>query len=152
MRSSKTFFTYWTRATVERELERGGTLGHIAGEQFGKIIPGDELWVVSISNGDLWLIGKIVAGKIVSQNQAAMILKNRDLWDANFHIIAAQGEECPSRKIRITDLIPQIRFNNTKSPVLVPKSFGPDVQQLRALRELTPLTAKLIDKTWAERA
>ena len=70
------FFTYyWTnrRWDERRARGQGALLRHIASTRFIRrgVRPGDQVYVVTVLRGELYLLGKLVVGAIVDAEAAA---------------------------------------------------------------------------------
>src|SRR5262245_27053754 len=94
------FFTYgWQYAEVRKEPE-GEPLGHAAGSRFSSrgIEPGDCVYIVAVHWGQLYLLGKMRVGKIVSKDEARRML-GVEPYDAPEHLIASAGT--PARLIEV---------------------------------------------------
>jgi hypothetical protein len=92
------FFTYsWQYAEARKESE-GGPLGHAAGSRFSirGIQPGDFIYIVAVHRGELYLLGKMQVGKIVSKDEAHRIL-GAEPYDAPEHLIASSCTPAPGR-------------------------------------------------------
>jgi hypothetical protein len=86
------YLVYWKPTTV-LEDEVWPTVEHSASDQYGKLAIGDVLWIVT-SEGpdDLVLIGRQRVDRIVSQSTAEKLLRNPELWKAEFHAICDSPE------------------------------------------------------------
>lgn len=75
------YLHYWKPRTVQRNL--GEPLDLASGDQFKSVGPGDVVWIVTVDNGRLELIGRLkIDRKERSQSAAARRLgkRPRDIW------------------------------------------------------------------------
>jgi hypothetical protein len=66
------YMAYWRNDQVRIVIEDsadGHAIDHAASEQFGKVRPGDTVWIVNIEKGThrFLLVGRIEVGAVVSQ-------------------------------------------------------------------------------------
>ncbi len=90
---------YWVNKWLEHKaVTEGEVLCHDAGNQFRTrgIKRGDFVYVVTVREGDLYLMGRLQVGEVCSLARATANL-GPDLWDANDHLIAESGSETPMR-------------------------------------------------------
>ena len=144
------FLQLWARSQnnwlAAKDVKRGDLLDHTASNQFGQkhINQGDFIYVVTVEERELYLIGRIKVRKICSQTEAHRILGRRDLWEAENHALAEPGSELPMHN----DLIvpPQIAENLT---FLTKEGYtilgDVDGRKLQTIRELTPESAYKLD-------
>ena len=150
------FYThYWSTQTCN-EFYNGGLSGeplaHTAGGRFSSagIEEGDIVYVVSITQGQLFVIGRMEVMKIASTEEAAEFLKTDDLWEAEEHLLAREGSTTPCNYLNSveSETVKQLRFH-TSSGDIVPLKFVDDErldrQTLRGIRELTSDSARILD-------
>jgi len=112
----------------------------------------DIVYVVSISDGQLYLGGRMTVSRIVSRAQAVRIRGNPDLYDADEWIIAKDDSSTlfnPNRRVTPEDL-KRLRFVSarleSKPLFFEPGTDRLDRQATRGVRELTPESAALLDR------
>ena len=141
------FLAYWTPHTVDR-LGRGYILAHSASNQFRHVRPGDTVWLVTVRDGTLRFVTRIVVKRVTSQAGAADELGccPDDLWDATHHIIAKAGTELPICDRDIHHLAATLRFKSDAGKDRL--TLGPDgavnPQQLQTMRRLWPEAAEML--------
>lgn len=143
------YFMYWRWDTVEHNLDYGVEINHIAGEQLSKLESGDLVWIITIHQDCLLLVGRIQVGKKVDYVEAVRILQDENLWDATWHIIAEVGTEEIMRLIDITDIIDHLRFISPKNKDRLVINKGKlTPMPFRSMRLLTTETQLLITIIW----
>jgi hypothetical protein len=90
MASMATWATYWTGPTA-RDQE-GKAIDHIASDQFDEagVVAGDTMYVITYADAHLHVVTSLVVDHVVPQERAEQIL-GRDLWEADWHVIARPG-------------------------------------------------------------
>lgn len=92
------YFThYWRNRTWEwnrADGEAGLPLDHVAGNLFkGRgVRVGDTVYVVTVIEGELYVCGRLIVGKICANKEKAAALLGRSpetLWEADEHIVAS---------------------------------------------------------------
>jgi len=147
---NRQFLAYWKPEKVDRRLRLGDYFdqNHSASNQFRKVTKGDTVWVVTIRDGRLHFITRIIVEQITNQYNTARLLrcKRHHLREAEFHIIGAPGRGMPIWNADIHGLAEKIRFVSAAGPDML--TIGKDgavmAQQFRILRELTPQSADLL--------
>jgi hypothetical protein len=155
------YMAYWKTIQVRMALEeaaRGQAIDHAASEQFGKVRPGDTVWIVNIEKGThrFLLVGRLEVGAVVGQREANRLLKTRygdeyDVYEASYHLLAIDGSEEPAREIPLDPVARRLRFvSPAPKDRLAIDDEKVDAQQVRSLRELTPETIDLFEGLWRE--
>lgn len=103
------FLSYWKPESAETAGAHDDLLEHSASDQYKRVEPGDTVWIVTFSDGGLWLIGRIVVGQVTDQAGAERRFGTDDLWDAKYHIIAVKGTEIPVSDLDIKNLAGSLR-------------------------------------------
>jgi hypothetical protein len=142
------FTHYWKGETAEENQQlglAGQELDHTAGNQFRArgVRPGDTVYIITFSDGDLRLIGRLKVGKIVGQAEAERVLQATvTLWQADEHVIA---EPSASTKAQFDLVVKQpgtIEFVLADGSIASPKRNrgAIDPQSFRGVREIAPST------------
>ena len=141
---------YWEPKTVDAALAGDGSNNHAANNQFRrmKVSKGDTVWFVTVRNGRLQLITRLVVGHVTSQRGAARLLgvRSSDLYHAKDHIVAEEGTVSAVVEQDIHVLAPQLRFESASGNDRLKLLPGGDAnpQQFQTMRVLTPATASLL--------
>jgi hypothetical protein len=155
------YMAYWRGDQVQMALDgaaEGEAIDHIASEQFGKVRPGDTVWIVNIEKGthQFLLVGRLEVGAAVGQREANRVMHARhgngyDVYRASHHLLAIQGSEEPAQKIPLDPVARRLRFvSPAPRDRLTIENAQVDAQQIRRLRELTPETIDLFESLWRE--
>ncbi len=141
------YLMYWKISPYERQniAERKQAL-YAASNQLHKVKPGDVLWIVNVYLGELLLLGRLQVETVVADSEVAQELADADPDDwheADYYAIANRYNIEPMREVDITPFVPELRFYGASD-----RLQGVDAQQLRALRELVPESAKLVEQFW----
>ena len=156
---AKRFFTqYWTQAQTafEKDCCRAGSqpelLRHTAGNQLKRrgVAPGDELYIVTIYFGELYLLGWMEIGEITTRSVAARVLKcaESELYEAADHALAEKSSYLSfDTKIPLRSAA-RLRFvsGKTERGLAYREPGALDVQTLRSVRTLTAESARKLDE------
>jgi hypothetical protein len=132
----------WRYDTFRRE-PKNVPATNAGSAQYQDLTSGAVVWIVTINQRQLLLVGRIDVGEVIDKQEAQRRFPQP--WDAPYHIVARQGTEQLLREINITHLAPELRFNGKIDQL--PPDFR---QSFQRLRELTPETAALFEKLWFE--
>jgi hypothetical protein len=141
------FYTYsWQYAEARKESE-AGLLGHAAGSRFSSRgnEPGDFVYIVAVHQGQLYLLGKMEVGKIVSKDEARNILGSEP-YDAPEHLIARACTPAQLTEVPVA-LAKELRFigGTRKEGLGFREDDILDPQTMRMIRELDPDSASQLD-------
>ena len=69
------YFHYWEPNTIDAELERQEDLSHVASDQLSpqRVHSGDTLWIVTVFEGNLFLVGHLVVDQVIVGQEAAVV-------------------------------------------------------------------------------
>jgi hypothetical protein len=139
------FFTqYWTNSTWIYNAAvhtPGALLDHSAGNQFRDrgVTKDDEVYIVTVLEGVMHLLGKIRVGSVCDQAEAATALGTTpdSLWEANDHILAAAatpmdfGREVP---LVVAEALRFVSGDGESKPLKFSADGVIDSQTLRGVR------------------
>ena len=153
---TKYFTHYWNNETWDfNRMSTEDTFNHTAGNMFKSrgVTIGDEIYVITVKKGILYVAVKIHVDHLVGQNEAEKMLNypntesDKEIWQAREHVIS--DRDCP---VNFDRSIPSSYYSNlsfVRADGIRPPKTGPDglldQQTLRGVSEMTPRTAKLID-------
>jgi len=147
----RSFYTLYWSSTVWRPDATGSPCYHTAGSGFNKrgITTGDRIYIVTVSQGRLYLIGAFtVAGPPISYDEACQRLPYNP-WEAPDHLIAQPGSETSisySRAIPL-ETARRLKFyspEGEKALKLISEN-AIDNQTLRGVRRLTAASARMLE-------
>jgi hypothetical protein len=135
---------------LDYQAETLEPLRNAASQQFGRLRVGDTVWIATAPSGRLTLVGKLVVGEITDREGAAARLgvEPDDLWDADHHILAADGTADLLREIDVSHVAAELRFESTTSDRLRLEKGRVNPSQLQSLRRLTAEFADLLQSIW----
>lgn len=155
---TKYFTHYWRNDTWENNRTSkfaDYALKHISGNDLKQrgIEVGDNVFVVTVKQGKLFLAGKLVVGKYCKLEEIAkeMNCKPSDLWDAKYHIVASEFTTTTEKHWdlpvppNITEKLEFIRDKEIKTLKFKSKNYL-DPQTLRKVRQLTFDSAKKLNE------
>jgi hypothetical protein len=142
---------------ADPDVQNGEKLDHTAGNQFRKrgVQRGDFVYIVVVSEKQLYLIGRMQVEEICSEKAAARYLGTGRLWEpglwrspdgtpAKDHLIARQGTETRmySSLIVPNHIAEQLTFITQQGNT---KLGSVSAQKLQAVRQLTSGSAQNLD-------
>ena len=141
---------FW-RDDVNKEHE---PVRHAAANTFRRsgVSPGDMVYIVSLADGQLFLGGRMTVKQIASKDDAVKILRTDELYEADEHAIGEESDGTPLNLHRrlASAVSRQLNFvspdSDPKPLRFVPDTDHLDGQTIRAIRELTPESAALLDR------
>lgn len=138
--------SYWKPATASNNIGRGnGLLEHSASNQYGRLSVGDTVWIVTVRNGNLYLLGRILVFQVMSKEEATRLIGSRNLWDAKYHIRCKPGTAQSIKEIPISHLATRLRFISLNGNLRLNLTQGKvNPQQLQTLRVLDPSIVALL--------
>lgn len=151
------FLMLWRWEYLKTSLEAsGGRLTNAGSEQFGRVCPGDRLWLVTIpkdsylrSTGRLLLLGPLRVDRVVSRAEAVKLLGRANIWNASLHAIADMDAAERACQLDITSLAPDLRFAGARDRLTLDDGRV-SALQLQTLRRLTPASAALMTERWVQ--
>jgi 5-methylcytosine-specific restriction enzyme A len=146
------FLQYWKVEQADRL--NGKPLDQAASAQYEKIglSKGDVLWIVTIRNHGLRLLGRLLVDDVVGQSEAEAILQQKNIYESPFHAIADRDTIHEVNEQNIQDLAEGIRFHSHNDRLVLESPNRVDGKQIQAIRELTLSTAELLRARLDERS
>jgi hypothetical protein len=148
------FTHYWTNHTCAEAQERGEEglqLNHVASNIFTErgVRKGDRIYVITVIKGELFLIGRLTANRIVHSDGEAERLLCYEPWSAADHLIA-DADKCTTMNFRrpvAFGIVKQLRFIGPDglTPARFKSEWALDQQTLRGVRKLSEESAALLD-------
>jgi hypothetical protein len=147
----KDLLHYWVPATARHELQQRRDPISIGSEQLSerKVQPDDTIWIVTVEDGTLLLVGRVVVEDVVGRDEAIARLGTNDLWDATYTVIAKPGTVEPLRQVNLSSVASELTFKSRSSPRLTIVDGKVNPQQLQSTRHLTPESVELLEERWA---
>jgi hypothetical protein len=139
------YLVYWKPETVVA-AQHLPSLKYSASKQYGKIRPGDVLWIVSSEEpDDLVLVGRQHVDRIAGEVEAKSLLGINDLWPADLYAISDSPED--KSNLPISRFASQLSFDGVVGEL--PQGFSG--QHLQAIRRLDFDSAQLLERLWRDR-
>lgn len=146
------YLLYWKVDPVIRpQVGQHRTTAYAASSQLRKTKPGDVVWIITVHEGHLYLLGRLQVEFVVDDTFIAQELVDpqRDEWyEADWYAISNKYTIEPMRELDITPLAAQLQFVSHTSRHLDVVNGKVDVHQVRALRQLETISAQLLDDIW----
>jgi hypothetical protein len=147
--ASRDFLQYWLPEQADFELTHEGPFIHSASDQFYRVRSGDTVWLVTVYEGELLLLGRVRVGERVDLETAKRRLGSQDIFEAKYHIIAEHSTREPLRVVSLTDIAGDLRFRSKVNDRLNLRDGRVNAQQLQTLRELAPKSVALLSQRWS---
>jgi hypothetical protein len=142
------FLQYWKSKQVDHEIATSHILIHSGSEQLNKVTSGDILWIVTVRQSHLYLVGRLVVGEIISYEEAKKRFHS-NVWEAEHHAVAKSSTEEPINEVSLMSIAQSLRFISTTHRDRLDIYDGKiDGKQLQAIRQLTPQSAFSIERIW----
>jgi hypothetical protein len=140
----RAFTTYWKNSTWDGENSRE-RLRHTASNGFRKldVRRGDRVYITTIRRGQLYVGARLTVRELLTKSKAEQRLGQK-LWNARDHIIAAQPQAFVPDRVVPVEVVRRLRFASGGTLKFRSRTRL-DNQTLRAVRELTPASARLLD-------
>jgi len=106
---SRQFMAYWKPNQPSFSTPKA-RLNHAASNKFKHCKVGDVVWIVTLEEGKLQLVGRIPVKYLVNHKKACQILDQYDLWPADWHIISDPKGGDLVRRIPIHQIAGKLRF------------------------------------------
>lgn len=147
--SGKHFLLYWREENIAAHDESDYPLDVIASNQLGRVSGGDIIWLVTVNQtGELILAGRMFVDKITDYREAARIVGDSQLWEAEFYALPEKEMIESLDYIVLGETAFELRFNSPTSDRFVARDGKINAQQMQTMRELTPESARLLAEIW----
>ena len=140
---TRDYLSYWRSDTID-QLPDPFVLSHGASNQYYRVSKGDTVWIVTVRDGEVQLVGNIQVDLVTTYDEAKIRLGTDNLWPAKYHIFSTKEEVMTSCDLSISDIADQLRFDDDNDR-LYPDNGLVDPEQLRVMRPLTPESALLLN-------
>lgn len=146
-KAARHFLVYWLPDQIQNAIT-DGLLDHAASEQFGRVAPGDVLWIAGRgARAHLITVGPLHVAEIVDQKEAERRLPYKP-WPARYHALSAANAATITREVSLAPILHDLELVSATSPRLdLAKPLG---RQLQAMRQLTDASAKKITQLWGD--
>jgi predicted HNH restriction endonuclease len=146
------YMLYWRISAEERAMiAQVRNTAYAASNLLKRVKPGDVLWIVTVSQHQLFLLGRLKVEFVVDDTAIAQELVDPqpEQWeDADWYAISNKYAIEPMRSINITSFADHLRFLSRASEMLDIRDGRIDASQLTTLRRLSAESAQLLDDVW----
>jgi hypothetical protein len=146
------YFLYWkVDPEIRPNIAQHMTTAYAASNTLKRVKPSDVLWIVTVHQHHLYLLGRIKVEFIVDDTNIAQDLVDPqpEEWiDADWYAISNKYAIEPMREIDITSIADKLRFQSRISEMLDLADGRVDANQLTSLRQLTLQAAQMMDDIW----
>ena len=140
------FFVHTWRYAEAKKEKPGVPLSYAAGSQFTRrgVMPGDQVFIMAIHLGGVWLVGRFEVGLVAGRSFAADLL-GEELFPAAEYLVASAGSVVNLQRLT-DDAARALRFAGTGGPkgLAFTAQGRLDPQTLRGFRELVPESADIL--------
>ena len=154
--SVKHYLLYWkVDPALRPDIAQYRTTAYAASKYLKRVKPGDVLWIVTVHQYRLYLLGRLKVEFVVDDTAIAQELVDPqpEEWeDADWYAISNKYAIEPMREINITHIADKLRFNSRASEMLDVVEGQVDANQLTTLRQLTVHSAQMLDDVWYNEA
>ncbi len=126
----------------------GIPLDHWSSAQFKKLREGDHLWIVTISEGRLFLLGHLAVDQMLNFQQAVKYLGREDLYDATYHAVCEPEHAEHMEVWDIHEQAPALRFESANDRLVFEDDGLLAAQQMQSMRRLTEESVSLLEDIW----
>lgn len=144
---------YWSPKTADDILGGENPLDHVVSNQLRRASAGDTVWVVTVYNGELFLLGKLSVAEVTSRRGAVERLGRPDVWgNREYYAVADKSTMEPLKKVPLRSVVEKITFQSatTRGKTLDLGSDGRiNAQQLQTMRILTGSSVVLFQDMWS---
>ena len=146
------YFLYWKVPPAQLPyIAQHMNTSYAASNALRRVKPGDVLWIITVQNYRLFLLGRLKVEFVVDDTAIAQDLVDpqQDTWhEADWYAISNKYNVEPMRNLNITHLAEHIRFVSRVSEMLDVQDGRIEANQLTNLRQLTAHSAQLLDDVW----
>lgn len=148
--SVSAYLAYWKPEQVDWENPASHRLDHAASQQFYKVCPGDRVYLLTSKEGVMYLLGRILVGRLTDQQEAARLLNQEpdELWEADYHILAQPNTAMPLNPIECEKALREVFVISAGDPERIKEPITG--QRFQSMREINADSADLLDDLIAE--
>ncbi len=147
--SSQDRTLYWKPKIALELLRQADSLDHVASDQLKTTHPGDTVWALTVINGELFLIGRLLVDIVTNRAGAISRLGNKVWGNKQAYALAVPGTEEPLKKISLRNHAKGLVFMSKTNKQL---NVGPggyvNGQELQSMRVLSSSSSQLFDQEW----
>jgi hypothetical protein len=157
---SRFFMHFWSDELCDvhyREGFSGTLLEFTAGDGFvrANLQPGDMLYIISVYDGQVMLIGRMTVGRILKSYSEAAALISPEVEEAPEYVLSAEGlasEQYFTRQLMMEEA-GDLRFltaDGSSKPLKFADGEEVDEHALEGVHEITPASAVILDQVLSQ--
>ena len=149
--SDRHFMLFWRETSVTTAERLGTVLDVVSSNQLDGILRGDTLWVATVENGELVLVGRMRVGEIIGREEAERRFGDENVWKSNLFAVALDTDSCElPRRVHLGERAYDLRFMEDDADRFVSVEGRISRSQTRKVRELTFGSAEMLAGIWEE--
>jgi hypothetical protein len=138
------FLAFWRLDTVDDALRDGKMLDYAGSNQYARVESGDTVWLVTVRDGRLRLVGRILVDRVTNRDGVASVVGAGGLWPADHYILPAADTVRPVADIDIHHLVTELRSGGASDRLTLAVDGAVNGQQIQAMRLLAGNSAQLL--------
>jgi hypothetical protein len=138
------FLQYWKLKQLKVNVNQ--PLDYAASKQYGNrgVMKGDVLWIITLNNGRLVLVGRLRVAEVVDTLTAERLLGRKNLYVAPYYALPSPGTVMTTSDIDIHHFARDLRFESSKDRLVLKPDGGVDGKQLQSMRVLDAGSVSLL--------
>lgn len=148
----KALLLYWSPKTAIDISKRETKIDHAASDQFSRVAAGDTLWIITVYDGELYLLNKLVVEEITNQLGAMKRLGAANVWgEKKYYALPHQNQIEPLKEISITSIADKLRFVSVSEggeKLTLTDKGKVNAQQLQTMRVLEEVSVIILEQAW----
>jgi len=144
----RSFLLYWKPQFADEVLESGLPLRHLGSNQFKRLRPGDELWIVTSRRPtELSLAGHFLVRVCTDLETIRTEFPGDETWPARHQVVTDHPEGF--KDVDITPIAQELRFQSKHDRLIILDGRIP-AQQLQTMRQLSEASASILRRVWKQ--
>jgi hypothetical protein len=144
------YLSYSKPDQVDWEDPSSDIIDYSASQQYHKVRAGDQVYILTSSEGKMFLVGRIIVDYVVGRQEASTRLGCTPEYEADYYILPAPGTAAPVVLIECEDALRQLYVVSGGRPERIKEPITG--QRFQAMREISPGSATILDDLLASHA
>lgn len=137
------YLSYWKPDKVDWEVPGSDLIDYSASQQYHKIRPGDQVYILTSDAGKMYLVGRIIVDAVMGRQETAMRLGRSPEYIADYYILPAPGTAVPVVLIECIDVLRKVYTIADGRPEPIKRPIK--AQRFQTMRQITAGSATLLD-------